>query len=109
MCLLPGPRSAHWFFGNLKQVIGVQAGEDGIIEGWLQQYGNTLRLHLPFGRSGIYTTDMRAIQHVLSNTDIYQKPPVTRSSLSRIVGPGILVAEGNVNKQPGVGAVKLSS
>ncbi|KAJ6622026.1 cytochrome P450 [Mycena sp. CBHHK59/15] len=71
---LPGPKSTHWFFGNLKELASD-------------------------GQSQLYITDTKALHHFLSNTQIYQKSELTRFSLGRIVGPGILVVEGDVHKQ----------
>lgn len=36
----------------------------------------------------------RALTHILKRTDIYQRPPQARYQLSRIVGSGVLVTEG---------------
>ena len=35
-----------------------------------------------------------ALGHILTRTDVYQKHPQNRFHLSRVVGPGVLVAEG---------------
>ncbi|KAJ7778984.1 cytochrome P450 [Mycena metata] len=95
---LPGPRSTHWFFGNLKELMEVP--EDGtLIENWVQKYGHTFKIHLPFGRSGVFTSDTRAIHHFLSHPELYELPPSTRQTLRSIVGPGLLVAKGDAHKQ----------
>ncbi|KAJ7731769.1 cytochrome P450 [Mycena metata] len=94
---LPGPKSTHWFFGNLKQVM--EDEDSGLIESWIQRYGKTMKIHRFFGQSGFHTTDVKAIHHFLSNTQIYQKSEPSRFSLGRVVGPGILVVEGDVHKQ----------
>ena len=47
----------------------------------------------------LYTIDTKAINHVLMNDYIYQKPETARYNLSQIVGPGILVVEGDKHKQ----------
>lgn len=36
----------------------------------------------------LYTTDTKALNHVLMNSYIYQKPEAARYNLSRVVGPG---------------------
>ncbi|KAJ6528686.1 cytochrome P450 [Mycena vulgaris] len=51
-----------------------------------------------FGESSLYTIDTKAIQHILTNSN-YQKPEIGRYALARIVGPGILVTEGDVHRQ----------
>lgn len=36
----------------------------------------------------LYTTDTKALNHILVNSYIYQKPEATRYHLTRTVGPG---------------------
>lgn len=47
----------------------------------------------------LYTTDTKALNHVLMNDYLYQKPEGARYSLSRILGSGVLVVEGDKHKQ----------
>lgn len=47
----------------------------------------------------LYTTDTKALNHILMNSYTYQKPESARFGLSRIVGPGVLVVEGEKHKQ----------
>ena len=42
---------------------------------------------------------MKAINHVLMNDYLYQKPEPARYNLSQILGSGILVVEGDKHKQ----------
>ncbi|KAJ6571058.1 cytochrome P450 [Mycena capillaripes] len=91
-----GPNSKHWFYGNLKQF---RDDEDPALqEHWVQQYGPTFKYHRFFGRAALYTTDLIAIHHFLANTETYQKSEWSRFSLERIVGPGLLVVEGDIHK-----------
>jgi len=50
-------------------------------------------------KSRFYTTDTKALNHVLMNTSIYQKPENTRFTISDILGDGVLVVEGDKHKQ----------
>ena len=47
----------------------------------------------------LYTIDTKAINHVLMNDYLYQKPEPARYNLSQILGSGILVVEGDKHKQ----------
>jgi hypothetical protein len=47
----------------------------------------------------LYTTDTKAINHVLMNDNIYQKPESVRYNLNLIMGSGVLVVEGDKHKQ----------
>ncbi|KAJ7441924.1 cytochrome P450 [Mycena galericulata] len=93
---LPGPKSTHWFFGNLKEIGADQNG--GLVERRVREYGQTMKYHSFFGFSRLYTADTKAIHHFLTNTDIYQKSEGSRYSLGRIVGPGVLVVEDDEHK-----------
>lgn len=41
---------------------------------------------------------MRALNHVIHHSDIYQKPEKLRTFLARVVGWGVLVTEGNQHR-----------
>ncbi|KAJ6528643.1 cytochrome P450 [Mycena vulgaris] len=103
---LPGPKSAHWVSGSLTEIMNNL--DLGLEETWLKRYGPTMRVNGFFGESNLYTIDTKAIQHILTNSN-YQKPEIGRYDLARIVGPGILVAEGDVHKQqnPAFGAPQI--
>lgn len=45
----------------------------------------------------LYTTDTKALNHILMNSYIYQKPGAARYNLSRIVGPGVLFHQISTN------------
>lgn len=47
----------------------------------------------------LYTTDLKAINHVLMNNYTYQKPGAARFGLSQILGDGVLVTEEDKHKQ----------
>jgi hypothetical protein len=46
----------------------------------------------------LYTTDTKAINHILMNSHIYQKPEVARYNMSRTLGNGLLVVEGDKHR-----------
>ncbi|KAF8161951.1 cytochrome P450 [Mycena galopus ATCC 62051] len=94
---LRGPPSAHWFYGNMKQFF--EDEDSGLEERWFREYGRTSKFHRFFSRTAIHTSDTKALQHILTHTHIYQKSEASRFSLGRIVGPGILVVEGDQHKQ----------
>ncbi|KAJ6606201.1 cytochrome P450 [Mycena vulgaris] len=104
---LPGPKSSHFFYGNFKEIW--QAENSVLHEKWVQQYGPTLKYKGFFGLTRLYTTDTKALNHFLTNSNIYQKPEPSRYNLSRIVGPGLLVAEGDEHRQqnPAFGAPQV--
>ncbi|KAJ6549830.1 cytochrome P450, partial [Mycena capillaripes] len=94
---LPGPKSNHWLHGNYRE-LGWSDGA-GLQENWVNLYGRTLKYPHFFGFSRLYTVDSKALNHVLTNPNIYQRPPHAQYLLSLIVGPGILVTEEDVHRR----------
>ncbi|KAJ7851014.1 cytochrome P450 [Mycena olivaceomarginata] len=94
---VPGPKSAHWFLGDHLQLFKiVENGQEGV---WNAQYGRTVRINDFMGFSMLWTTDTKALQHILSNSYVYQKPEMGRYFLGRVVGPGVLVVEEDMHKK----------
>ncbi|KAJ6566430.1 cytochrome P450 [Mycena capillaripes] len=94
---VPGPKSDHWFLGNRLEIF--KRGEDNQEGLWTARYGRTVRINTLLGFSQLYTTDTKAIQHILSNSYLYQKPILDAYLLGRLVGQGVLVVEGDVHKK----------
>jgi cytochrome P450 len=44
-------------------------------------------------------TDLGAIGHITSHSDVYQKTPEVRRELARLLGEGVLVAEGQAHRR----------
>ncbi|KAJ7073332.1 cytochrome P450 [Mycena belliarum] len=93
---LPGPKSTHFFYGNLLDIY--KADNSVLHEKWVHEHGPTLQYKVLFGMKRLYTTDIKALNHFLTNSNIYQKPAASRLSIGRVVGPGIIVAEGEEHR-----------
>ncbi|KAJ7284064.1 cytochrome P450 [Mycena rebaudengoi] len=92
---LPGPNGGHWLYGKFKELT-----EDSTLEEqWAQQYGSVLKYNGFLGAARLQTTDTKALNHVLMNSYVYQKPDANRYTLGRIIGPGLFVVEEDVHKQ----------
>ncbi|KAJ7806958.1 cytochrome P450 [Mycena olivaceomarginata] len=96
---LPGPKVQKLVAGAQARDLGECALLDGQEGLWTSQYGRTLRINTVFGFSGLYTTDCKALQHILSNSYLYQKPAPRRYVLGRVVGPGVLIVEEDHHKK----------
>ncbi|KAJ7063670.1 cytochrome P450 [Mycena amicta] len=94
---LPGPKSTHWLFGNIRDIW--KAENSVLHEQWVREHGDTIKYKGFFGMTRLYTVDTKALNHFLTNSFIYQKPEPQRIALTRILGPGILVAEGEDHKK----------
>ncbi|GLB35548.1 putative cytochrome p450 [Lyophyllum shimeji] len=94
---LPGPKSKSWIYGNFKEIW--EAENSVLHEQWIQEYGPTIQYAGILGMRRLYTTDTKALNHILMHSDIYEKPDVARYNLSRVLGEGVLVVEGDKHRQ----------
>ncbi|KAF5344244.1 hypothetical protein D9758_012354 [Tetrapyrgos nigripes] len=108
---LPGPKNTSWLFGNLREI---QKAENAVLhEEWTEKYGPTIKYGGFFGTYRLYTTDTKALNHVLMNHYTYQKPEMAAYSLSQVLGSGILIMEGDKHKMqrrvmnPAFGAAQI--
>ncbi|KAJ3812883.1 cytochrome P450 monooxygenase [Lentinula aff. lateritia] len=93
---LPGPRGSSWIFGSLKDI---SKNEEAVTqEQWVQQYGRTYKYPAFLNKNILFTLDHKALNHVLMHHYVYQKHDASRFHFTRIVGPGLLVAEGDHHK-----------
>ncbi|KAF7378375.1 hypothetical protein MSAN_00263800 [Mycena sanguinolenta] len=84
-----GPKSPSFLLGNFKEI-----GDDAYLTGkWRDKFGGTFRFHGLFSTSELHTTDIKAMNHVVSKPDIYQKAPSMLSTAEIMIGRGILAVE----------------
>ncbi|KII91537.1 hypothetical protein PLICRDRAFT_173371 [Plicaturopsis crispa FD-325 SS-3] len=93
---LQGPLSTSIVHGAFKDVQGPFDG--AIYEKWVEKYGSTFHVPSFLGMSRLYTTDTKALGHILTHTDDWEKPASIRAHLAPIVGTGILLVEGEQHK-----------
>ncbi|KAJ8585147.1 cytochrome P450 [Rhizopogon salebrosus TDB-379] len=106
---IPGPKSASFILGNLKELYQGQAAEADFK--WQAQYGNIVRFRGSFGEDQLMITDPAALHHIFVKSGYrYPKQPDRTIFATLIGGKGILWAEGEHHKrqrtvmQPGFGA-----
>ncbi|KAG7571432.1 hypothetical protein FFLO_00615 [Filobasidium floriforme] len=67
----------------------------GYFRKWTDAYGQTFNTKGPFGLwDRLWTTDRRALHHILKNTDTWEKPIMLRKTLGRYLRSGLINAEG---------------
>ncbi|KAG6375161.1 cytochrome P450 [Boletus reticuloceps] len=93
---LRGPKGTSWIHGSMLDIYKADAT---LYEEWVTQYGNTMNCKGFFNINRVFTTDIRAINHVLTHTSDYHKPPDVRYTLSQILGKGVLIVEGAQHRQ----------
>ncbi|KZO98273.1 cytochrome P450 [Calocera viscosa TUFC12733] len=97
--VLPGPHTDTRLFGILPNSLKNASKEHRFAKKWTEKYGRTFAFRLFGGTYRLYTTDTRAVAHMLSHTDIYPKSDHLRTVLVATIGEGLLVAEGEVHKR----------
>ncbi|OCH84546.1 cytochrome P450 [Obba rivulosa] len=94
---IPGPPCPSFVYGNLKQIWNSEHPD--FQEAWLAQYGPTVKYHAFFNTSRVMTADLKALSHIFAKSTVYQRIPQQRWMLARILGEGVLVAEGEAHRK----------
>ncbi|EJD37731.1 cytochrome P450 [Auricularia subglabra TFB-10046 SS5] len=94
---LPGPRdSPSFLYGHIAYMLSEP--NNAVQMKWIKTYGNTFAVRGLFRRWIVFTSDARAMTHVLFASHIYHKTDMARQALRRILGNGVLVVEGEAHK-----------
>lgn len=104
---LPGPKSKGLVWGNLGEIR--KAENSKLHDEWIEKYGKVIKYKgffnvscIAYYSSGatrsyaifsqqsdrLYTTDLRALNHILTHSVDYQKPEMARFNLARLLGDG---------------------
>ncbi|KAK4684235.1 hypothetical protein P7C73_g5960, partial [Tremellales sp. Uapishka_1] len=92
-----GPRPTHFLWGNFHDIQKYPPGEAHAR--WTATYGPTYRLRSMLGRQQLYTTDPLALSYILQHSDVFTKPEQIRKGMTRWLGNGVLVAEGEDHRK----------
>jgi cytochrome P450 len=115
---LPGPPSPSLLWGNFWEFRDASKDGDNVDElkeRWAVEHGHTYMYRGLFSvgppvrhlyvraddtkqASRLHTTDVKALSHILMRAEIYAKPEELRLALSRMMGEGILVIEGDKHR-----------
>ncbi|KAJ7738750.1 cytochrome P450 [Mycena metata] len=78
---------------------GIVRGDVGHhMDAWRAQFGPTFSYPGMFG-TNLHTSDVLALQHILKNADIYQRPAFSRKILGNgLLGAGLLTIEGQEHR-----------
>ncbi|KAM0789153.1 hypothetical protein ACM66B_000004 [Microbotryomycetes sp. NB124-2] len=95
---LPGPESDSWWAGNIHRILEEEPSVAH--REWMQKYGGVVKYKLLFGNESLLVTDGVALNHILNARAYdYPKPSQVRGELARILGRGVLFAEGEDHKR----------
>ncbi|KAG1737830.1 cytochrome P450 [Suillus paluster] len=106
---VPGPDSASFIMGNMKELYQGQAAEADFK--WQAQYGNVIRFKSAFGEDQLMISDPAALQYIFVKSGYRFPKQCDRRVLSQMInGKGIIWADGDDHKRqrrvmlPGFGA-----
>lgn len=95
---LAGPASEHAIAGNLLY-IARRLHPRPIYQSWIDKYGPTGRIRGLLGVQRIYTADPAAISHIFQHADAWPKSKSTGLMLQRMLGNGLITAEGSDHRR----------
>ncbi|KAF7723453.1 hypothetical protein EC973_002006 [Apophysomyces ossiformis] len=97
---IPGPSVNYLipFSGNIVEIFKQESGVSH--KKWAKKYGGILNYHGPWNRPRLLVTDVELLKQILTtHAADFAKPPETVRFLTRFLGDGLLVAEGEVHRQ----------
>lgn len=92
-----GPKAKSFFMGNIKDIFDAEDGH--VHEQWRKEYGDVFKYKGIFNVDRLVMIDCKAAGHILSHSQIYEKPEQIRYSLGQVLGPGLLFVEGETHKR----------
>ncbi|CAM1506733.1 Fc.00g063740.m01.CDS01 [Cosmosporella sp. VM-42] len=96
---LPQPSGNHWLFGQFKRIMAEPSGIP--MREWVNEIHNDgiIRYRGMFNQERILVCSPKALAEVLvTNNYAFEKPSQVKWSIGRILGIGVLLAEGDEHK-----------
>ncbi|KZS96604.1 cytochrome P450 [Sistotremastrum niveocremeum HHB9708] len=94
---LPGPKPFNYIWGSVKDI---QSHDPGMAHlKWIKEFGNTFVFKGLFSINRLYTHDLRAVSHIISNPDTFVKAEDYKIGVSKLTGKGLIWAEGDLHKR----------
>ncbi|KAJ7673675.1 cytochrome P450, partial [Mycena polygramma] len=84
-----GPRSPSFVFGNFNEV----QNDRQQTAKWRNEFGSTFRFKSLFSMNILYTSDVKALSHIIANASIYRTPEFEKRARKTLLGNGILTVE----------------
>ncbi|KAJ7016522.1 cytochrome P450 [Mycena alexandri] len=93
---LPGPSvPANLLLGHFRKL----QNDSTITIKWREEFGANYQFRGLLNERELFTTDTKALSHVLTNDHIYQKGPVAQKVVRHFLGNGLLAVEMDEHKQ----------
>lgn len=92
---LPGPESSSVFIGALPALLSSR----NTLRDWMAAYGGAIRFRSFFGQYELAISDLKAVQHILTNAESFVKPLRFRKAFSTVMGRGVMFEEFEFHKK----------
>ncbi|KAJ7606317.1 cytochrome P450 [Mycena rosella] len=92
---LPGPTGTNLVLGHFRQI----EMDSAITSKWRDEFGPNFQWRGLLNKRGLYTTDTKALNHILVNDYLYQKGPVAKKIVTHFLGNGLLAVEMDEHKR----------
>ncbi|KAJ7452640.1 cytochrome P450 [Mycena latifolia] len=92
-----GPKSPSFLFGNFKQM--TVRSDAHVTEKWRSEFGPNFRFRGLFSMSEFHTSDVKALNHIMTNSAIYQRAPFSIENSRLLLGHGILTVVQDEHKR----------
>ncbi|KAJ7263122.1 cytochrome P450 [Mycena rebaudengoi] len=93
---LPGPKSPNWIVGHFFRL---NANEAAVTTRWREEFGPNFLFATLFNKKELYTSDIKAINHITSSATIYKKGPASVRVLTALFGRGVLSVEDDEHRK----------
>ncbi|KAJ7055864.1 cytochrome P450 [Mycena amicta] len=93
--ILRSPRIPNFITGNFMEM----AADPKLTSEWRKEFGHNFIFHGLFSVSELHTSDLKALNHIVTHSDIYVRGDVDRDIFRRLMGEGIIFAEGDQHKR----------
>ncbi|KAK6974831.1 cytochrome P450 [Favolaschia claudopus] len=92
---IDGPKNSSFVLGNFKEM-----NEDPYLTSkWRNRFGPIFKFKDLFSVGELYVGDIKAVAHIVSKSDIYERTPASQISNASIMGHGILSAVGEKHRR----------
>ncbi|KAK7680782.1 hypothetical protein QCA50_016090 [Cerrena zonata] len=97
---VPGPPRQSWLKGNLAQFFDLYDWK--FLDDICETFGSVVKIQGAFGDkflSFLYVSDVKAIQTMIKNGDVYEENSVYLSLVSEVLGPGLAATTGHLHRR----------
>ncbi|KAJ7835661.1 hypothetical protein B0H14DRAFT_3461194 [Mycena olivaceomarginata] len=81
---MAGPKFRGLLLGNSQEMME----DPNLTDRWRSEFGATFRFKGVFGISELHTSDIKAINHVISKSNVYRRAPFARARSGQLTGNG---------------------